>query len=79
MITKKDLLQSLQKSLRTEEMAIPVYTKHLESTIFLSGLTQEEEKKIEEVLRMLGKESEIHKKIFQTLIQEVKNSSQHVY
>lgn len=79
MITKDKLLHSLKKSLQTEEMAIPVYTKHLESTVFLSGLTQEEEKKIEEVLLMLGKESEIHKKVFQSLIQEVEKSSQHVY
>jgi rubrerythrin len=79
MITKDKLLHSLKKSLRTEEMAIPVYTKHLESTVFLSGMPHEDEKRIEETLLMLGRESEIHKKIFQSLIQEVEKSSQHVY
>lgn len=63
----------------TEEMAIPVYAKHLESTLLLSGVSQNEKLQIDGVLTTLRKESEGHERLFQKLISEIEGSSQDVY
>ena len=79
MMTKKNLIEFLKQSRMTEEMAIPVYVKHLENTLFLSGASEDEKKKMQEVLTMLKTESEGHEKMFRYLINEVEKSTQDVY
>lgn len=79
MMQKQAVLQSLQESLDTEEAAIPIYTKHLQNVMFLSGLNEKEFDQIQKTLFHLRKDSEHHADIFRTLIQEVEKSPKDVY
>jgi len=76
---KEELLALLKRCLNEEERAIPLYTKHLSETLFLSGFKPEAQIRIKELLLLLKKESESHEKIFNNLIQDVKRASQDVY
>ncbi len=78
-MTKDELFEMLHRGLNEEERAIPLYTKHLESTFFLSDFKPEVRTRIEELLLLLRKESEFHAKIYAGLIKTVEESHQDVY
>jgi rubrerythrin len=69
---KKETLRLLEECLKIEEEVIPLYSRHIESTLFLSGLAQEKQLKAKEILDKLKADSERHKVIFQTLIKKIK-------
>jgi molybdopterin synthase catalytic subunit len=79
MIKKIDLLKSLKESLNTEERAMPVYARHLGSTIFFSGFSKDMQEKIKDTLLTLKAESERHEQIFKALIEKVEKSQKDVY
>jgi len=79
MIQKEELLTALRKLSAEEELAIPIYTQHLESTFFLSGFKPGVQQKIKEILSVLAKESEGHARVFRQLAKEVEKSDQDVY
>jgi rubrerythrin len=79
MIKKDDLLASLKESLNTEERAIPIYTRHLNSTLFFSGFSKELQKKIKDTLLTLKSESQRHEQVFKALIEKVEKSQKDVY
>lgn len=76
---KERLLEMLQKGLDEEENAIPLYARHLSSTLFLSGFKPEAQVRIQELLLLLKKESEFHARVYERLMQDVRGSSQDVY
>jgi rubrerythrin len=78
-ISKKDLIDSLKQSLYAEEKAIPIYTRHLDSTLFLSGFSKGLQKKIKNTLLILKSESERHEQIFKALLEKVEKSQNDVY
>ena len=78
-MTKKELIAQLKKLHNEEELAIPVYTKHLESTFFLSTLTADAQKNIKEMLLTLSLESEVHARMFESTIQKIQESDRDVY
>lgn len=78
-MTKNELIATLKKLRNVEELAIPIYTQHLNSTFFLSGFEQDTERKIKETLLVLAKESEGHARIFKGLIKKIQESNQNVY
>jgi len=41
-MTKEKLLNLLDESLKAEEIALPLYTRHLSSTLFLSDFDTDE-------------------------------------
>jgi rubrerythrin len=79
MIKKEDLLASLKESLNTEERAIPIYTRHLNSTLFLSGFSKDLQEKIKNTLLTLKSESQRHEQIFKALIERLERSQKDVY
>ena len=79
MITKDDLIASLRENLNTEERAVPIYTKHISSTLFFSGLDKRIQEKIKNTLLTLKRESERHEQIFRALIEKVQKSPKDVY
>lgn len=79
MIAKDELLNFLKKGLNTEEKAIPLYAKYLNSTFFLSDFKPEDQVRIKEVLMLLKKESEFHARAFENLIRTVERSDKNVY
>lgn len=79
MIKKAELLKFLKEAEVLEEKSIPVYTKHLESAIFFSGFSKEEQDELKKVLLILKKESEGHKEIYEDLINKIRESAKDVY
>lgn len=78
-MTKEELLAMLQRGLDEEEKAIPLYTKHLGTTLFLSSFKPESQVKIKELLMLLKRESESHAKIYDGLLAAVEGAQQDVY
>ena len=79
MITKEKLIDELEESLNTEESAVPLYTKHISSTLFLSGFTDKSCSRIEEILSELASDSDRHASMFKQLIEHVKSGVKDVY
>jgi rubrerythrin len=78
-ITKDELISQLRQLHNEEELAIPIYTKHLESTFFLSDIKPEARDEIKSMLLTLAMESEVHARMFEGLIKKVKESPRDVY
>ena len=79
MITKDKLIARLKQLRNEEELAIPIYAKHLENTFFLSHIKPEAQKEIKSILLTLAAESEGHARAFEAIIKKVKESEQDVY
>jgi hypothetical protein len=79
MMTKNELIAQLRKLHNEEEVAIPIYTKHLESTLFLSHIKSGVRREIEEMLLTLAMESEVHAKMFEAAIKKIQDSKLDVY
>ena len=78
-MTKDELIARLRQLHNEEELAIPIYTKHLESTFFLSRITPKDQKEIKEILLTLAMESEVHARMFEAAIKKVQESERDVY
>jgi rubrerythrin len=78
-MTKSELIAQLKDLHNEEELAIPIYTKHLESTFFLSHIEPGTRKEIEEMLLTLAMESEVHARIFEAMIKKIQESERNVY
>ncbi len=79
MINKNDLIASLKQNLYTEEQSIPIYSKHLNSTVFFSGFSKGLQEKIQNTLLILKNESQHHEQIFKALIDKLEKSPKDVY
>lgn len=78
-MTKEELIGRLKVLCDEEEHAIPIYTRHIESTFFLSTLKPKVQKEIRERLLTLALESEVHARMFEAAISYVKGSGRDVY
>ena len=78
-MTKDELIEKLRQLHNEEEWAIPIYTKHLESTFFLSRIKPHAQKDIKEMLLTLAMESEVHARMFEAVIKKVQESERDVY
>ena len=79
MMTKDALIARLKQLHHDEELAMPIYTKHLESTFFLSHIKPEAQKEIKSMLLALATESKEHARMFEAIIKKVKESGRDVY
>jgi len=57
---KDELIKLIEDSIITEELAIPIYKKHLSSAIFWSGFKDDDAKIIKDDLELLTQESRQH-------------------
>jgi len=78
-MTKDELIGRLRKLHNEEELAIPIYAKHLESAFFLSHIDLQAQTEIKEILLSLAMESEVHARIFEAAIKKVQESDRDVY
>ena len=62
----------LKEFLRTEEAAIPVYSRHIDDALFLSGLKEENRAKVKSILEKLRLDSLRHREILETIIAQLK-------
>lgn len=79
MITKEKLVNGLKEALKTEESAIPLYTKHVSNTLFLADMEEEEISNIKEILATLNSDSRKHALMFKDLIHRIERGTQDVY
>jgi len=78
-MTKQELLKSLQHALNTEESAMPLYTRHINSTLFLSGFDHDAQKRMSEILHTLNIESTHHGMALQSLINKIQSEDKDAY
>lgn len=79
MPNKQETLNLLGECLKREEDIIPLYSRHIESSLFLSGFDKKTRGKISAILNKLRSDSMRHKQIFEDLIKKVKESNLDVY
>lgn len=79
MANREEIVKIIEEALKIEESAIPLYSKHVNNTLFLSGFAERERSKVKEILDRLKRESENHKLIFEKLLAVIKSSKQNVY
>ncbi len=71
MIEKNLLLSMIKEALISEEEAIPVYMKHLESAVFWTGISKDKADKIREGLELLSRETKMHKRMLEMIMEKV--------
>ena len=64
---KNNLLKKIDEAISTEDMAMPIYVKHLKSGIFWSGLNKEKKDLIKKNLEILEIETLQHAKMLQEI------------
>lgn len=69
MKSKKETLRQIDQAILKEEMALPVYTTHISSAVFWSGLPEKFQKEISQKLQILHDDSLRHV----AMLEEVKN------
>jgi rubrerythrin len=79
MISKKEALEIFKNAKFAEEKAIPIYTKHLSSALFWTGMGREKIQKIKEALDTLAKESKVHIELTEFLINFIKNEEKDAF
>jgi len=79
MLKKEELIKLLEEAVKTEESAIPLYTKHISSTLFLSDLPLEKRKRIHEILQILNEQSSGHAITFRQMINNIERDVRDVY
>ncbi|MFA5238427.1 MAG: hypothetical protein WC476_01790 [Phycisphaerae bacterium] len=79
MITKEKLLDSVKTASKTEESAIPLYTEHINSALFLSGFEEDKKQRIQKILQRLNKDSNRHAKTLRQLIRQIESEDKDVY
>jgi len=67
MIDKQKILAKIDEAMIKEELAIPIYTSHIEGTLFWSGLDNDKRKAIIGMLQTLSQESQGHVKLLERL------------
>ena len=79
MINKDELLRILKDAYYAEEEGVLIYTKHLNSAIFWTGLDKDKVRRIKEILESLAKGSIAHKPVIEKMIKYVKESSKDAF
>lgn len=74
-MNKKEIIKHLKEALIAEEKSIPIYTKHLDSAVFWTGLDREKSEKIKSILSELARGSMIHKTIIENLINKLEGEN----
>lgn len=79
MISKELLLSKLKKGQIAEEKAIPIYTKHLSSAIFWTGIDKECQDDVRNILKRLADESRGHKEILRSTIEKINKDERNAF
>jgi len=65
---REELAKVLKEALLSEERAVPIYNRHLESLLQLTGISEDESAKVRSVLEILVRESTLHKVTVEKII-----------
>lgn len=66
---KKLIVDNIRAAMIKEELAVPLYVSHIEQAFFWSGLPERKQQKIISDLKILERESEIHAKSLQRVLE----------
>lgn len=78
-MNKDELISMLEEGLKIEESIIPIYAKHISSTIFLTDFSEKKREELKASLSSLKKDSEDHKEIYLRLLEKVRGEDKDVY
>lgn len=78
-MNKDELISMLEEGIKIEESLIPLYAKHISSTLFLSEYPEKKREEIKTVLNSLENDSEAHKNIYMRLLEKTKGEDKDVY
>ena len=79
MATKQELVNLLEEGLKTEEAVIPLYAKHINSTMFFAPFDEKATEKIKQILNTLKDQSQEHARIYAQLVAKIKSEDENVY
>ncbi len=79
MATRQELIDLLERAALLEESVIPIYSKHVENSLFLSGFNEGARQRIATILKKLALDSSRHKQTMDGLLKKVKEADVHVY
>lgn len=71
MVDNRELLTVLRRAQDAEEKAMPIYSKHLQSAIFWTGISPDRVRKAKEILKRLARESAAHKVMVDRMIKKL--------
>lgn len=79
MISKKDLVKRIREDIKTEEVAVVLYSKHLKDTLRISGIDEAVREKMVDLLDKLTEESRQHERVMKELLEKILGSDRDVY
>ena len=79
MIKKDEIIKILEEAQIAEERSIPVYTKHMGSAVFWTGIDKEIAEEIRKILKYLAEESARHKGIVEYLLKRIREEDKDAF
>ncbi|MBS3761896.1 MAG: hypothetical protein KGZ25_01210 [Planctomycetes bacterium] len=79
MMAKEDLLKALDKAVRTEEKATPLYLRHVSASVPWFGFEDDEKEEIQNVLRSIAQDSSRHREMIEELREKVEQEDRDVF
>ena len=78
-VDKKELLKILEDAILLENHSVPIYSHHLKTALFWSGLQAAEREKLRIQLGILEKESERHSRVLGEMRKKIEGSEKDVF
>lgn len=78
-MTKEELLHHCSEAIKTEEAACTIYLRHLAAIVQRSGLPQQDVQKIKEEMEYLIEANKRHKRIVESVMEQIKREGADVY
>ena len=78
-MNKDELIIKLEEGIKIEEELIPLYARHITSTLPVSEFSEEKRKEIKTALAILRNGSGVHRKIYLNLLEKIRSEDKDVY
>ena len=78
-VEKKELLKMLREAEVREDRSLPIYSKHLRTALFWSGLDAATRERLRTQLGMLENGSEHHAKALTEMVKKIKEDKRDVF
>ena len=78
-IEKKKFLKMLEEAVALEDRAMPIYSRHLKTALFWSGLDASAREQLRIQLGILEQESDRHTKVLRAVKKEIEGDERDVF
>ncbi len=75
MDNKQKVIGILTDAILAEEKAMPIYTRHLNTVLFWTGLDEQKAARMKVMFEQLARESEQHKQIVEKLLLKIQSEA----